>query len=372
MSTASAGLRSLDATLVRVVLLMRGLGWLWLMVLGVVTIETKKGTVDEALIVASMVVATVGAALTLLAARRGFLDKPLYVVFDGIVSILLALVGPIAGVGDFIAGGYPASWLFIVAYSSNVRVTAAVGAAAGFVFAGMHVFLAMPAHRAYGSMQYLVIAVIVGWGFDTLRRQETLRLAAEADRSAAEAELAGERARAVRLEERSRIAVDLHDSVLQTLKLIRSSSGNAAEVRYLARAQERDLRRTISEYESPFAVSFRTQMLETQADIEDLYRVEIDQVIKDDAEMDPGLETLVAVAREVMSAAVRDDGARRVDVFTVLTPTEASISIRTSPSSGTAPPLAGHVADRLEKARGRLTTRKAPGDSLEVGVAVPR
>ncbi|HEU4321083.1 MAG TPA: helix-turn-helix transcriptional regulator [Acidimicrobiia bacterium] len=80
--------------------------------------------------------------------------------------------------------------------------------------------------------------------------------------------------------------------------------------------------------ESPYATSFRFQMLETQADLEDLYRVDIDQVIKVNAEVDENLETLVSAERDVMSTAVRVDGARRIDVFTELedlTPREREV-----------------------------------------------
>ena len=53
------------------------------------------------------------------------------------------------------------------------------------LFAALHVILGLGATRAYGSIQFLVIAVVVGWGFDALRRQDQRRAAAEAERAAA-------------------------------------------------------------------------------------------------------------------------------------------------------------------------------------------
>jgi len=367
-----ADLKPLDITLVRVVLLMRGLGWGWLMVLAAVTLVTGPDDLDSGIVVASMVVATAGAAATLVAARRNFLGNPLYVAADGVVAVCLALVGPVAGVGDFIAGGYPASWLFLVAYASNMKVTALAGASAGALFAVMHVVMGLGATRAYGSIQFLVIAVVVGWGFDALRRQEERRIAAEAEREAARTELGEEQARATRLEERSAIAVRLHDSVLQTLRLIRSSADDSAEVRYLARAQERDLRRTISDYESPFDDSFRSRLLGAQTDIEDLYRVEIAQVVKDDAEMDDSLEAAVEVARDVMALAVRDDGAEKVDLFAELRDGTVQISVRTFPTRGADAAVSPHVLQRLEGVGGTFSVRLAPGDSREVAFVVRR
>jgi len=357
-------LRPLDATLVRVVLLMRALGWVWLMVLGVVTLVTKPDGQAQ-LVIGSMVVATAGTFMTIVAGRRGFLANPVYVGADGLLTIALALVGPLADVGDFIAGGYPASWLFIVAYASNTTVAAIVGAGAAALFAAMHVVLGLGATRAYGSIQFLVIAVVVGWGFDALRRQERLRLVAQE-------ELSNEQARAARLEERSQIAVRLHDSVLQTLKLIRSSSDDASEVRYLARAQERDLRRTISDYESPFEQSFRARLLDIQGDIEEMYRVEVDQVIKDDAEMDEQLEVLVAVTRDVMSLAVSEDGARKIDLFTETSGPLTRTNIRTAPTDGAATAVSDHLAARLDEVGGTVSVRDAPGPSREVVVTVTR
>ena len=63
-------------------------------------------------------------------------------------------------------------------------------------------------------------------------------------------------------------------------------------MRYLARAQERDLRRTISDYESPFEDSFRSRLLGAQTDIEEMYRVKVAQV-------DLGLEAEIPVPETV-------------------------------------------------------------------------
>jgi signal transduction histidine kinase len=370
MSGYGTDLKPLDTTLVRVVLLMRGLGWVWLMVLAAVTLVTGPDDLDTGIVVASMVVATAGAIVTVLAARGGFLGSALYVASDGVVAVCLALVGPVAGAGDFIAGGYPASWLFLVAYASNMRVTALAGLAAGALFAVMHVVMGLGATRAYGSIQFLVIALVVGWGFDALRRQERRRVAAEIEREAARAELGEEQARAARLEERSAIAVRLHDSVLQTLRLIRSSADDSAEVRYLARAQERDLRRTISDYESPYEDSFRSRLLGAQTDIEDMYRVEVAQVVKDDAEMGPALETAVEAARDIMALAVRDDGAERVDLFAEIRGSSVQISVRTFPTGSADAALSPHMLERLEKVGGTISVRRAAGNSREVAIEV--
>lgn len=78
----------------------------------------------------------------------------------------------------------------------------------------------------------------------------------------------------------------LHDSVLQTLVVLRRDATDAPQVRYLARRQERELRRTIDEYRSPYDNSLRAALLSICGEVEDLYRVEVDAVIRGDAEMD--------------------------------------------------------------------------------------
>lgn len=372
MSSSDAQPRSLRSTLVRVVLLMRWLGWLWLVVLGIVTLVTGPPDLETAVIWASMALATLGLLITVLAARRRFLGNAMYVAGDGALTLLLALAGPWAGAGDFISGGYPASWLFVVAYAFNMRVAAVVGAIASALFAILHVVMGLGATRAYGSIQFLIVAVVVGWGFDSLRRQDQLREQAESERAAARDALSEETARAARLEERSQIAMRLHDSVLQTLKLIRASASDSDEVRYLARVQERNLRRTISDYESPFRDSLRSHLLDIASNAEDTYRIEVDQVIQDDAEMDEGLEALVAATRDVIAHAVKHDGAENVDLFSETREDVARVDIRTRPSSGSAAFSSPHVLGRLEDLGGSATSRPAAGGSREVKIEVPR
>lgn len=69
-----------------------------------------------------------------------------------------------------------------------------------------------------------MIALVAKWAFDSLRQREELRSEAEDERSEAETLLTTEREDATRLQKRSEMARQLHDSVLQTLKLISSAS----------------------------------------------------------------------------------------------------------------------------------------------------
>ena len=363
-----------DRTLTRVVLLMRLLGWGWLMLLAIAALSTN-GEIDTTVLLATMVVATAGTALTVLAARRRFLGSPWYALADGGVTLALAMAGWIAGFDEFLVGGYPASWLFITAYATNLRVTALAGAAASVAFGVLHVLMDLDQTRVLGSIQFVVVAVVVGWAFETLRERERLRIKAERERAQAEHELAEEQQRSGRLEERSVIARQLHDSVLQTLKLISAAADEPGEVRYLARVQERDLRRTINEYQSPFADSFRARLLDVRAEVEDRYRVQIEEVVNDDFEMADRLRAVVAAAAEAMNNAARHSGAASIDLFAEIRDGRVQVNIRDR-GSGFDPNLAGagithSIRERIQTAGGTAEIKTLPGRGTEVEIIVP-
>ena len=363
-----------DRTLTRVVLLMRLLGWAWLMLLAIAALGTNEA-MDTTVLIATMIVATAGTGMTVLAARRRFLASPWYALADGGVTLALATAGWLAGFDEFLVGGYPASWLFIVAYATNLRVTALAGAAASVAFAVLHVLMDLDQTRVLGSIQFIVVAVVVGWAFETLRDRERLRIEAEGERARAEHELAEEQQRSARLEVRSVIARQLHDSVLQTLKLISVAADDPGEVRYLARVQERDLRRTINEYQSPFTDSFRARLLDVRAEVEDRYRVQIEEVVNDDSEMDDGLRAVVAAAAEAMNNAARHSGAGSIDLFAEIRDGRVQVNIRDR-GSGFDPAVAGagithSIRERVEDAGGTAEIKTFPGRGTEVEIILP-
>ena len=364
-----------NETLTRVVVLMRLLGWAWLVAL-VVTTMLNVEQANEAVLAGAALIATAGAGITLLAVKRGFLGEPWYVVFDGAISMLLVSAGWLAGADDFVAGGFPMSWLFIVAYTTNLRWTVFASLVATGLFAILHVVMGLEAVRIVGSIQFVVIAIVAGWAFDSLRQREELRLVAETERAEAEKLLAEERETATRLQERSDIARQLHDSVLQTLKLISSSAGDSGEVRYLARVQERDLRRTINEYQSPYRDSFRARLLDARASVEDRYRVEIEQVIREDTDMTPELRALIEAAAEAMANAARHSGSSTIDLYAEVRPDGVQINVRdrgrgfdsrTIGSGG----MAHSIVGRVTEAGGIADIKTSPNRGTDVSLFLP-
>ena len=364
-----------NETLTRVVVLMRLLGWAWLIAL-VVTTAVQVTEANRALLVGAALTATAGTGVTLLAVRKGFLGEVWYSVFDGAIVMLLVSAGWLAGAGDFVAGGYPMSWLFVVAYATIMRWTVFAALLSTVVFVILHAVMDLSMVRIVGSIQFVVVALVAGWAFDSLRQREALRLHAEAERAEAEALLTSERETAARLQERSEIARQLHDSVLQTLKLISSSAGDSGEVRYLARVQERDLRRTINEYRSTHRDSFRARLLDARASVEDRYRIEIEQVIRDDAEMTPGLQALIEAATEAMANAARHSGSLTIDLYAEVRPDGVQINVRDrgrgfDPETVGTGGMAHSIVGRVAEAGGTADIKTTPGRGTDVSLFLP-
>src|SRR5690606_26936391 len=127
-----------------------------------------------------------------------------------------------------------------------------------------------------------IVALVVGLGVEFLR-------SAEARRTRAEEQLEEERRRhavqQARLAERMAMADDLHDSLLQTVRVLGQSANDADRVRALARRQERELQDLIERMDGTGSEA-ATALRRDAADIEDLHGVEVDVVATGRVELD--------------------------------------------------------------------------------------
>ncbi|WP_082031622.1 ATP-binding protein [Actinomyces polynesiensis] len=118
----------------------------------------------------------------------------------------------------------------------------------------------------------------------------------------------------VRDAERADIAAHLHDSVLQTLTLIRASAEDPTRVRALALTQERELRSWLyTGHEAP-STSLAEALREAVGQVESTYGVAVDVVTVGDVVPGPAELALVAAAAEAVTNAVRH-GAPPVSVY---------------------------------------------------------
>ncbi len=318
-----------------------------------------------------MAVATAWLIVTLWASRQSErLGSAWFVISDGVIALALSATGLLAGADDFVSGGWPGSWLFVVAFATNLRWTLGAGLVLVAAHTGLHLAHGLPPGRTAGTFQFIALALVIGWAFDSLRDRDRLRMSAEAA-------LAEQTAEVARYEERSRLADHLHDSVLQTLHAIRVDADRADEVRYLARRQERELRRTIEEFRSPYRDSFKARLLRYRDEVEDLCRgIQIVDVIRDDRPVTPALETALTAAREALMNAGKHSGADRVDLYSEVSDGNAVIHIRDRGRGFEVPAslergLGRRIVGPVEAAGGRVEISSVPGDGTEVTILVP-
>ena len=105
--------------------------------------------------------------------------------------------------------------------------------------------------------------------------------------------------------ERADMAAHLHDSVLQTLTLIRNNADNPTSVRALALGQERELRAWLYTGRDEAADSLAEALREAVSSLEATFGVEVGVVAVSDMRPGPGELAMVAAASEAVSNAIR-------------------------------------------------------------------
>ncbi|MCM3906537.1 ATP-binding protein [Trueperella bernardiae] len=114
-------------------------------------------------------------------------------------------------------------------------------------------------------------------------------------------------AQLVREETRADIAAHLHDSVLQTLALIRSRADDADAVRVLARQQEAELRDYLySDRRDDTSVA--TVLTRRAREVEATYGAQVDVVITGDMEVTARTQALIDAAGEALTNACKHGG----------------------------------------------------------------
>lgn len=187
-----------------------------------------------------------------------------------------------------------------------------------------------------------------------------------------------ERMERVREFERAEIAAHLHDSVLQTLTLIRKNAGDADTVARLARAQERDLRSYLYQDRRTEAGSVATALAAAIAQVEDANAVAIDTVSVGDAPTDKCLRAAVAAVKEAASNAARH-GLPPISVYAELTPERYDVFVRDSgpgfnPKRVPADRLGirESIIGRVSRHGGTATVTSKRGTRTEVHISMPR
>jgi signal transduction histidine kinase len=192
---------------------------------------------------------------------------------------------------------------------------------------------------------------------------------------------ADERARAARSDERAEVAGVVHDSVLQTLALIQSRADDPAEVRALARAQERDLRARLFEETDPAArpASIAAALRAVAAEVEDAHRIKIDVVTVGDAPLDERATALVAAAREALLNAVIHAPGAAVSLFAEVDDGRVAAYVRDRGPGFDLEAIpedrrgvTDSIVARMVRHGGHAAVRTAPGGGCEVHLVLER
>ena len=75
------------------------------------------------------------------------------------------------------------------------------------------------------------------------------------------------------------------------------------------------MRREIATLRSPYERSYRVALLSARDEVEGMYKVEIDPVLRSDTQMSEQTQVLVDAAREALLNAAAHSGATKIDLF---------------------------------------------------------
>ena len=190
-------------------------------------------------------------------------------------------------------------------------------------------------------------------------------------------DLSQAQAQRVREAERADIAAHLHDSVLQTLTLIRASAEDPARVRAIALTEERELRAWLYTGHAQAADSLDVAVTEAVVGVESRYGVPISVVVVGDMRPGPGELALVAALAEASQNAVRH-GAPPVSVYVEVRARVVEAFIKDSGEGFDPAAIAADrhgvrdsIVGRMRRAGGEATIRHL-ARGTEIALSVPR
>jgi signal transduction histidine kinase len=363
------GSPELETTLRRMVVVFRFLGWAWMLLLVVVTLGVQTDPpLRLEVVYGALALATLWTVLTWYMARRqpSHLDGTRWFLLDTLAMLAIGAASVIARANELFHGGMPLSYVFVGALWGGLPGALVAGLLLAIEQFVVHIWADMGEVRAAGTVIFFIVATIVGWAFDRLRHYDIARHRAEVALAAQQS--------AVAVHEARRDLVDrLHDSVLQTLHAIRMGADDPSQARYLARRQERELRRNIEEWRSEFDKSFRAALLAVRDDIEDVHRVEIEAVIRDDLALTPRLEVGIEAAREAMANAAKHAQASHISVFSEVQDEDAVIHVKDDGTGCSEPAremVIRRLSSRVASVGGQVSVESGAGQGTDVRITV--
>lgn len=253
--------------------------------------------------------------------------------------------------------------------TAGARGPLVVLAGAALVLGGLIGFLATRG-QLQQAREGLLSTVVVVLGIALLSAPWWLRLTVD---------LRAERRERIRSQERAEVAAHVHDSVLQTLALIRKAADDPREVSRLARTQERELRGWLYTPARPADVAFAGALEQAAAEVEEAHGIEVDVVVVGDCPTSPSLLALVAAAREALVNAAKHAGVATVSVYAEVMGAKVEVFVRDRGRGfdPTSVPqdrygVSQSIVGRMERNGGSAVVRSEPGAGTEVRLEVAR
>ncbi len=182
------------------------------------------------------------------------------------------------------------------------------------------------------------------------------------------------RTQVAREAERAEIAAHLHDSVLQTLTLVRSAADDPARVRALTLRQERELRSWLYTGETEAAKSVAESLRQEASAVESSYGVPIEVVTVGDRPPTGADAAAIAAASEAMTNAVRH-GLPPISVYQEASSDRLDIFVKDSGAGfdpDTIPPdrygYRNSVVGRVQRAGGTVALRMRAGTEIHISI----
>ena len=191
-------------------------------------------------------------------------------------------------------------------------------------------------------------------------------------------QLSAERSERIRSQERADLAAQVHDSVLQTLALIRRNASSPREVARLARGQERTLRTLL--YGARVASGQLSEELRAAAaEVEDDYAVAIDVVVVGDAPVDDVLAAGVAATREALVNAGKHAQVETISLYAEVEEEQVSMFVKDRGVGFEVDDVAddrqgvrGSIIGRVERHGGTVHVGAVAGSGTEIEIRLPR
>ncbi|MBX9244667.1 PspC domain-containing protein [Actinotalea ferrariae] len=249
---------------------------------------------------------------------------------------------------------------------TSVSVVRLIG---GTVLAGAGVFLLVGQDETLDTLvRSAVAALAVLVGAAVVLAPWALRLVRE---------LGDERAARARESERADIAAHLHDSVLQTLALIRARADRPDDVARLARAQERELREWLYDDRKVPGTSLAADLRRVVAEVEDGRGAAVETVVVGDRVPDDATEALLQATREALVNAVVH-GRPPVSLYLEVGADQVEVFVRDRGDGFDLAEVPGDrfgvresIIGRVRRRGGTATVQSRPGRGTEVHLCLP-